>query len=144
MGAAPIGRGGRVVHRGAHEGMAELDLRGEGDQSARLRPCHRLVPGQLAGRLRGAAQQHGIAEPFRGSQEQHHPHLGVQLPDSAREETGEAVADRQRLGERRRAVKLLDGQRVRELDEGQRVALGCGHDAGGDGRVDGRMRGPRQ
>ena len=44
MGAAPIGRWGRVVDRRADEGMAELDGRGEPNQATPLRLRDRLVP----------------------------------------------------------------------------------------------------
>ena len=103
--------------------MAELDGRAEPDQATRLDVPDRLVPDQLARRVGRAAQQHRIAVPFRGSQEQQHPGIGIERLSPRVEEPGETVPDRQRVGQRIDPTELVDRQRGGKLDQSQRVAL---------------------
>ena len=64
VGAPPIGRRRGVVDGRSHERVAELDLRGEGDEPARLGVRDRVVPRHAAKGLRGAPKEHRIAQPF--------------------------------------------------------------------------------
>ena len=136
MGAAPISRRGRVVDRGAHEGMAEFDGRGEPDQATPLRPSRSPRPMTALRRRLQQRQEHRIAQPFGGSEQQDHPSVGSQRPCLRREQPRDAVAGRQRIRQGLCAAQLLGGQRSRELDERQRVALRRGNDAAGDSAFD--------
>ena len=144
MGDAAIGRLGRVVDRRADEWVAEFDVRRERDQAARLDPGDRGRPRHLPERLGSSAHERRIARPFGRSQQQHRPRLGVERLHSRGEQSGQPLADRERLRKRLPALELRRGQRGGQVDQRQRVALRRGDDAAGDGAVDVRGRGSPQ
>ena len=133
----PISERCALVHRGTDEGMAEDNAAGTDAQQASCRGAVDVVwlDSELLG---GCEHDGGVTGGVCGGQQQ--PLAGRGQGAGARQKRVlQRGSQRQRLGQRIPAAELLAGQHGRQLQQGQRVAVGKVQNLHTDGCVEGRV-----
>ena len=139
----PFGERSAVVDRGADQRVPEAHRVPDGEQVPRLR--RRGRPGRVPEPRSGLPQQLRVAGRIGRRRQQQHPGVGGQAAGLPQVPLLELAADRHRVRQRRVAAQLARAELLADLDQGQRVAVGLGHDPLGHGRAQPRpSRGGQQ
>ena len=119
-------RGGRPVHGGPHERMAEAHVGAEVDQAGRLRRSrHAGIDPERGGRL---PHHQRIAHRLGRRDQEQEPGRRRQLRQPLLEALLDAAGQRRRAVQAQPARQLGGGQAARQLQQRQRVAVRLGHD----------------
>jgi len=128
---APFLRGHRAVDGRANQGVTEHDARSQLEETFGFE-CGRsgIVDPKALG---GPPQECRIASRLRGGDEQQAPRVRREFDDPASKARLDATRNRHRHREGEPAGQLRGCQPPRELEQGERVAMGLGDDPFQDG-----------